>query len=237
MSQILLVDDEKNVLTTLYIGLRRYEYEVRKAQSGPEALKIMEEDPCEIVVSDIRMSPMDGYTLASQIHEKYPNVNIILMSAYGFKENESSSQKIPKYPHLTKPFSITELINVLKKVEQKAQKKVLVLGNREEGGKIREILKTMGFLAEILEPNLEVDKQMEKILCDFFLIDVDFLDNQLWKVLNYIEKYIPGKPVVLLTENKGKRNYFTAPDIAVTVLDRKMFFNDQVRAVEFLEKI
>jgi len=236
MSQVLLVDDEKNVLTTLSIGLRRYEYEVRKAQSGPEALRIMEKDPCEIVVSDIRMSPMDGYTLASQIREKYPGVNIILMSAYGFKEDESCNQGTPEYPCLTKPFSITELISVLRKVEKKEKRRVLVLGDRGEGEKIREILGKVGFLVEVLESDSEAGKQMENIFCDLFLIDVDFLGSQLWEILNRIERFRPGKPVVLLTKNSGERDYFTAPDVAVTVLDREMFFNDKVRTVEFLKK-
>jgi len=40
-----------------------------------------------------------------------------------------------------------------------------------------------------------------------------------------------------LTKNSGERDYFTAPDVAVTVLDREMFFNDKVRAIEFLKKI
>jgi len=237
MSQVLLVDDEKNVLTTLSIGLRRYDYEVRKAQSGPEALKIMEEDPCEIVVSDIRMYPMDGYTLASQIRKKYPGVNIILMSAYGFKDNESPNQKASEYPCLTKPFSITDLISVLRKVEKKEQKKVFVLGDRREGEKIREILEAVGFSADVLESDFAPDKGLDDTRCDLFLIDVDFLGNQLWEILNQIERHMPGKPVVLLTKNKGERDCFTAPDVAVTVLDREMFFNDRVKAIKFLKSI
>ena len=70
MSRVLIVDDEKNVLKTLSIGLRRYKYLVEQAQNGPDALTILDRESCDFVVSDIRMSPMDGYTLASEIQQK-----------------------------------------------------------------------------------------------------------------------------------------------------------------------
>lgn len=119
MSRVLLVDDERNVLKTLSIGLQRHKYTVLKAQNGAEALRIMEEDPCEIVVSDVRMSPMDGYTLTSRIHKKYPWVSIVLMSAYGFEEKQAEQEERLVCPRLTKPFTISELVRVLRDEEKK----------------------------------------------------------------------------------------------------------------------
>lgn len=114
MPSVLLVDDEKNVLTTLSIGLKRHNYTVRVAQSGRAALQVMEENPCDIVVSDIRMSPMDGFTLVSQLYERYPDINVILMSAYS-EDNEKFMKKY-SCPRLTKPFKISDLIEELNKV-------------------------------------------------------------------------------------------------------------------------
>lgn len=113
MSRVLVVDDEKNVLKTISMGLSRYEYTVRQARSGPEALKILESDPCDFVVSDIRMFPMDGYTLASLIRKKYPQMNIILMSAYGFEDKIYEQTEFMEYPRLTKPFSVSELVKII----------------------------------------------------------------------------------------------------------------------------
>lgn len=114
MSQVLLVDDEKNVLKSLSIGLKRYKYSVSQARSGLEALRIMKENPCDIVVTDIRMFPMDGYTFAARVRKKYPWVSIVLMSAYGFDKEQSDSEKRLVCHRLTKPFPISELVRVLR---------------------------------------------------------------------------------------------------------------------------
>ena len=115
MSRVLLVDDEKNVLKSLAIGLGRHAYDVCKAQSGPEALKILEEQRFDIVVSDVRMKPMDGYTLASNIHDKYPHVRIVLMSAFGFDDGSTCVGESYICHRLTKPFAVADLIEVLRR--------------------------------------------------------------------------------------------------------------------------
>ncbi len=114
MADVLLVDDEKNVLATLALGLRKYNYTVKKAQSGSEALKIMEEEPCKVIVSDIRMKPMDGFTLAGKLFEKYDNINVIFMSAYS-EDNEKFRSNF-SCPRLTKPFDISELVKEIQKI-------------------------------------------------------------------------------------------------------------------------
>ncbi len=236
MPQVLVVDDEKNVLTTLSIGLGRYDYTVRKAQSGPEALRIMEEDPCEIVVSDVRMSPMDGYTLVSRIREKYPWVAIVLMSAYGFEEEQSGEVERGAFPRLTKPFAVSDLVRVLQEEEKKREKgRVLVFGE-EEGQKIKDILESDGFWVEVLDPAVNAGEQMQKISYDLFFMDDDFLDEKRWKVLNEIDHYAPNKPVILLARNSGERDYLRLPGLGVMVLDREMFFQNRSWAVEFVRK-
>jgi DNA-binding response OmpR family regulator len=110
MPQVLIVDDEKNILKTLSIGLCRYNYLVKQATNGLEALSILRKNPCDFVVSDIRMIPMDGYTLAAKIKKKYPEIRIILMSAFDPENHNSRLNTNTHYPLLTKPFSISDLV-------------------------------------------------------------------------------------------------------------------------------
>ena len=124
MFRVLVVDDEKNVLTTLSIGLKRHDYLVSQAKSGPEALKLLEEQPFDFVVSDIRMLPMDGYTLASLIRNRHPQIGIVLMSAYAFEEKEERLKALG-LPWLTKPFEVTDLVGIL---EDEKNKKELEAG-------------------------------------------------------------------------------------------------------------
>lgn len=114
MADVLLVDDEKNVLATLSLGLKKYNYSVQKALNGTEALKIMSEEPCKVVVTDIRMNPMDGFTLAAKLFEKYQDTNVIFMSAYS-EDNEKFRSNF-SCPRLTKPFDIKELVEEIKKI-------------------------------------------------------------------------------------------------------------------------
>jgi len=117
MADVLLVDDEKNVLATLALGLKKYNYSVKKAQSGLEALEIMAEEPCKIVVTDIRMNPMDGFTLASKLYEQFNDINVIFMSAYS--EDNVKFRKNFSCPRLTKPFDISELVKEIQKILDK----------------------------------------------------------------------------------------------------------------------
>jgi len=119
MSKVLVVENEKNVLATLSIGLRRYDYEVIQAKSGTEALRIMKEAPCEIVISDVCMSPMDGHMLASRIHALYPGVRVVLISAYGIEEKSNEQENDYEYVRLTKPLSVFDLIQILKQRKEK----------------------------------------------------------------------------------------------------------------------
>ena len=248
MSRILLVDDEKNVLTTLSIGLRRHKFTVRQAQSGPEALKIMKKYPCDIVVSDIRMRPMDGYILASRLRENYPDVGIVLMSAYGFRDGSDGRIESLDCPQLIKPFTVRELVRVLREEEQRGKegkdkshissknRRFLFFGEKEKAVEIHKTMETAGFLGECLDSQRALEEKMKNVVYDFFLIDVNYLDGQKWKILNVIDQQEPGKPVFLLAKKRGDKQCFSTADLAVTVLDRDMFFQNPAWAVEALKK-
>ena len=130
MCRVLLVDDEKNVLMTLAIGLQRSDFSVDKAQNGPQALEMLKKGTYDFVVSDIRMLPMDGYTLASKIHKQYPDVGIILMSAYGFDTKRHKKG----FAQLTKPFEMSELVQLLHE-EDKREKRHIYEKRRQHLGK------------------------------------------------------------------------------------------------------
>ena len=87
-TKILFVDDDSNVLQ----GLRRMLHNMREqwdmsfANSGREALEVMAETPCDVVISDIRMPDMDGVELLTKIREDYPSALRIALSGETGKE-------------------------------------------------------------------------------------------------------------------------------------------------------
>ncbi len=79
---ILLVEDEESARHAFAEILKNSGYEVIEAGDGREALTLLGERQCDLVISDILMPNLNGYALAARIRSNWPNVPIILMSAY-----------------------------------------------------------------------------------------------------------------------------------------------------------
>jgi HD-like signal output (HDOD) protein/ActR/RegA family two-component response regulator len=84
LKRILFVDDEHDVLDSLHDALRRYRkvWDVRFATSGDDALAQLEEEPADVIVSDIQMPVMNGALLLARIQELYPATIRIVLSGY-----------------------------------------------------------------------------------------------------------------------------------------------------------
>ncbi len=104
MKRILFVDDEPNILQGLQRMLRpmRHEWELAFAQSGAEALEVLEREPFDIVVSDMRMPGMTGVQLLAEVRKRYPRVVRIILS--GQSDQETILRSIgPTHQYLSKP--------------------------------------------------------------------------------------------------------------------------------------
>lgn len=113
MKRILVVDDKTNVQASLRIGLKRQGYDVDVASDALKALNKVEESHFDILLSDVRMPFINGFVLASRVAEANPNIRIVLMSAYDFKDYQDKYGELDNCPKLSKPFQMQELINVL----------------------------------------------------------------------------------------------------------------------------
>ena len=82
--RILFVDDQPNVLEGMGRMLRdmRYQWDMRFAVGGPDALGVMAAEPFDLVVSDMRMPVMDGLQFLTEVRAKYPNVIRVILSGY-----------------------------------------------------------------------------------------------------------------------------------------------------------
>lgn len=88
MKKILFVDDNELLCHLCCDILRRERYFAIPAFSGPEALQRLEQDDFDIVVTDLRMDGMDGLQLARAIHERRPQMPVILVTAYDPVQDE-----------------------------------------------------------------------------------------------------------------------------------------------------
>ncbi|HHN74816.1 MAG TPA: HDOD domain-containing protein [Acidobacteria bacterium] len=102
--RILFVDDEPRILAGLrrMLRARRDEWETAFAESGAEALEILEREPFDVIVSDMRMPGMDGAELLAEVRRRHPEMLRIVLSGHSEIELVLSSVG-PSHQYLTKP--------------------------------------------------------------------------------------------------------------------------------------
>ena len=111
---ILLVDDEPEILFSLR-GLLRREFELYTAESGAEALTILERQPVHVIMTDQRMPHMSGVELLRRTQGEYPEAIRIVFTGYAdIKAVIDAINQGNIYRYLTKPWDPDELVAVLR---------------------------------------------------------------------------------------------------------------------------
>ena len=98
-------------------------YATRYASNGNDAIKAYQEERPDIVLTDIKMSPMDGLEFAKKLKEIDPEVIIIMMSGYASMNNALTSLKMGAFDYLTKPFKIDQLMAAISRASKLIQSK------------------------------------------------------------------------------------------------------------------
>ncbi len=103
-AKILVVDDEAVIRESLHDWLSDVDYEVFTAESGPQALEILEKERLGIVIADLVMPGMDGIELMKRAKQIVPNVEVIIITAYGSIPTAISAMREGAYDYIEKPF-------------------------------------------------------------------------------------------------------------------------------------
>ena len=122
MSKVLLVDDEPRILLLLQSLLKTNKYEVETARDGNAALDIVRAGGIDIMITDLRMTPMDGMTLFQEVHKLHPSMPVILLTAYASVETAIEAMKQGMFDYLTKPFKVDDILACLARAEEKVKK-------------------------------------------------------------------------------------------------------------------
>jgi DNA-binding NtrC family response regulator len=115
MARILVIDDDLVACEFLQEALGRTGYEVETYTSAREALG---GDPSryDLLISDIRMPDMDGLTFLREVHERWPEIPVILVTAYGSLETTMEALRLGAWDYISKPFSPEDIRNMVRKV-------------------------------------------------------------------------------------------------------------------------
>ena len=117
---ILVVDDDADMREMVHDMLKDRGHQVTTAGSGQEALKILGEEDHAVVLTDLRMKGMQGLELLAEIKRLHPEINVILMTAFGSVETAVEAMKHGASDYLTKPVRKDELVRVIERVVREA---------------------------------------------------------------------------------------------------------------------
>ncbi len=111
--RILVVDDEETVRTLLQRYLQRQGFEVLAAQDGLQALELFRDNPCDLILSDVRMPGLDGISLLKAVKEINRRVPVVLISGFGEVETVVAALKAGAENFLSKPLKMETLGRVV----------------------------------------------------------------------------------------------------------------------------
>ncbi len=113
--KILVIDDEEMIRDLLNETFRKRGYDVDTEMYGKKALKKIDEKKYDLLVTDLRLPDLSGMEILSRVKKKYPDLGIIMITAYGSIKNAVKSMKQGAFDYITKPFNLDEMELVVKK--------------------------------------------------------------------------------------------------------------------------
>jgi two-component system response regulator PilR (NtrC family) len=132
MNRILVVDDEQSMREMLTIMLRKEGYDVVTAANGEAALSLLQNEIFDLVITDVRMGPIDGIAVLRAVKDLSPETVVIMITAYASTEIAVDAMKMGAYDYITKPFKNEEIRLVIRKaLEKRLLRKENILLKRE----------------------------------------------------------------------------------------------------------
>ena len=169
VKKILIVDDDEEMLLSLEEGLCKYDetFSITTARDGLGAVDALRKSAISLVVTDLKMPRMDGFSLLSHIMQHYPEIPVIIITGYSTPEMENLAREGGAIGYIAKPFMIDDL----------AKRILTYLRKEADGGTLHSV--SSGIFLQLME--------MEEKTCTVRLVEkasgkhgiLFFLDGQL----------------------------------------------------------
>ncbi len=109
-SSVLIVDDEEVVRRAHLRSLENTGCQARVARDGDEAIRLMEEDPCDVILLDIRMPGLDGMDVLKIIKERWPDSEVVVITGYPTVESAKEAVRMGACDYIAKPVAPDDVI-------------------------------------------------------------------------------------------------------------------------------
>ncbi|MDF3127766.1 sigma-54 dependent transcriptional regulator [Kiritimatiellaeota bacterium B1221] len=110
MAKILIVDDEPSVLSVLSNLLKGQGFDIQPSLGGEKAVEYLNAESFDLMLTDIRMDPVDGMELLKIAKSVHPTMSVMVVTAYGSVETAVQAMKEGAFDYVTKPFKVDELM-------------------------------------------------------------------------------------------------------------------------------
>ncbi len=124
MNTVLVVDDDESFLLSLIDGFKSYQnqFGIITAHNGEEAVAILDEQEIQLVLTDLKMPKMDGFALVAHLSAHFPELPVIVMTAFGTPDIEESLKEIGAFQYIEKPIDFNLLVaKILKGLKGRSQ--------------------------------------------------------------------------------------------------------------------
>ncbi len=121
--KLMIVDDEELTLETLEYAMKKEGYDVSCANNGSVAIKMLEKQEFDVVLTDLRMKKVDGIEVLTKCRELYPDSEVIMITAFASLPSAIETMKKGAYYYIAKPFKLAEVRKVVKEAVEKVRLK------------------------------------------------------------------------------------------------------------------
>jgi len=215
MIKILYVEDELNLAMIVIDSLEDYGFEVWHKENGQEALNRFRKEKPDVIVLDIMMPLMDGYTLAEEIRKLDAQIPILFLSALTQTEDVVKGFHLGANDYVRKPFKVEELIvriESLAKRNKRLSPVVYHIGNytldtnrcvMHHGATVEKLSFRETELIRRLFENKDIVVPREEIIKTYWKDDTYFTGRSLDVFISRIRKYFAEDSRIRITNVRG----------------------------------
>lgn len=157
-TKVLIVDDAENVCRTISNLLHHNGFEALTIQDGNKALEVVSRVLPDVILLDLKMPGISGIDVLKKIKKMYPEITVIIITAYGEIKSAVEAVKFGAYDYINKPFDNNELLITLRRAISDYKQKREINHLRSKLGEITP-------LPELMGPSSGVEKLYEQVKC------------------------------------------------------------------------
>ncbi|BBI98353.1 sigma-54-dependent Fis family transcriptional regulator [Ferrigenium kumadai] len=123
MKSVWIIDDDRSIRWVLEKSLAREDIAFKSFASADDALRALDSDTPQVVVSDIRMPGRSGLDFLQVLHQRHPHIPVIIMTAYSDLESAVSAFQGGAFEYLPKPFDINHAVELIRRAIEQSKRK------------------------------------------------------------------------------------------------------------------